>query len=216
MSQTYEIVAQERERAGKGVARTLRREGRMPAVVYGGSKEPVKISLDDNEINTQYNKGHMFTSICELEIDGKSQKVLARDIQIHPVTDRVEHVDFLRVTDKTKLAVNVPVHFINEDKCPGLELKGVLNVTRHEIEVFCLAVNIPEAVEVSLEGIEIGQAVKWSNTVPVKGVSPIIDDRDFTIATMIAPKKADEPEDEAEEASAEGDAEAETEEAAAE
>ena len=109
----------------------------------------------------------------------------------------------------------VPVHFINEDKCPGLERKGILNVTRHEIEVVCRAVNIPEAVEVSLEGIEIGDAVKWSNAVEIDGVSPVIDDRDFTIATMIAPKKADEPE-EGEEA-AEGEAEAgEAEEAAAE
>lgn len=190
MSQTYTMVAQKRERAGKGVARALRREGRAPAVVYGGNKESVKISIDDNEVNTIYYKGHMFTNICELQIDGKAEKVLARDVQLHPVTDRVEHVDFLRVTDKTKLAVKVPVHFINEDKCPGLERKGILNVTRHEIEVVCQAVNIPEYVEVSLEGVEIGEAVKWSNAVKVKGVTPVIDDRDFTIATMIAPKKA--------------------------
>ena len=212
MSQTYALVAQKRERAGKGVARALRREGRSPAVIYGGNKEPVKISIDDNQVNTLYNKGHMFTSVCELELDGKAEKVLARDVQLHPVTDRVEHVDFLRVTDKTKLAVMVPVVFINEDKCPGLDLKGILNVTRHEIEVVCRAVNIPESVEVSLEGIEIGEAVKWSNAVAIDGVSPAIDDRDFTIATMIAPKKAAETEE-----SAEGEAEAgEAEEAPAE
>lgn len=196
MSHTYILVAQAREQAGKGVARSLRREGKSPAVVYGANKAPVKISLDDNKLNVTYNKGHMFTNICELDLDGKTEKVLARDIQLHPVTDRVEHVDFLRVTAKTKLAVMVPIHFIDEEECPGLQRQGVLNVTRHEVEVVCKAMDIPEAINVSLKGIEFGQAVKWSHAV-VDGVEPVITDRDFTIATMLAPKVGDDDEDEA-------------------
>src|SRR5262245_20494073 len=119
-SRNYAVKAQTRDRAGKGVARELRRQNKVPAVIYGDNKEPVKISLDAKEINMEYNKGHMLTSLCDLDVDGGKHQVLARDVQLHPVTDRVEHVDFLRVNAKTKIAVMVPVHFINEQDCPGL------------------------------------------------------------------------------------------------
>ncbi len=184
------MKAEKRDRAGKGIARSLRRAGRSPAVIYGDNKEPVKISLSENEINTEYNKGHMFTSLCELELDGKKNLVLARDVQLHPVTDKVEHVDFLRVTKKTKIAVNVPVKFINEDKCPSIDHKGTLNVTRYTVELLCSAVNIPDHLEVSLEGKNHGDAVKVSDANMPEGASPVITDRDFTIATLIAPKTA--------------------------
>lgn len=198
MSKNYAMTAAVRERAGKGVARTLRREGRVPAVIYGDNKEPVKISLNANAINVEYNKGHMFTSLCDITIDGKPHLVLARDVQLHPVTDIVEHVDFLRVGPKTKIAVMVPVHFIDQDKCPGLDRKGIVNVVRHEVELWCIATDIPEQLEVSLAEKDFGDAVKISNAKLPKGTSPVITNRDFTIATIVAPKTA--AQEEAEEA----------------
>ncbi len=188
MTHTYTMAAEKRERAGKGIARALRREGKIPSVIYGGNKEPVIIALDGNKSNVEYNKGHMLTSLCDMEIDGKKETVLARDIQVHPVTDCVLHIDFLRVTSKTTLVVKVPVHFMDEDKCPGLRKKGVLNVTRHEVELVCKATDIPDMLEVSLEDIEIGQAVRLSNAKLPEGTKPAIDDRDFTIAQMAAPR----------------------------
>ena len=190
MSKQYVLEAQARERAGKGVARSLRREGRTPAVIYGDGQEPVKISLDTNTINVEYNKGQMYTTLCDLAVGGEKHLVLARDVQLHPVTDVVEHVDFLRVTDKTQIAVDVPVQFINEDKCPSLDKKGILNVVRHTVELQCIAKNIPDLIEVDVAGKEHGDAVKISDALLPKGAKPVIDDRDFTIATLVPPKTA--------------------------
>lgn len=192
MSKNYAIEAEQREQAGKGAARSLRREGKIPAVIYGDKKDPVKVTLDSNTINVEYYKGHMFTTLCDLNVGKEKHLVLARDIQLHPVTDVVEHVDFLRVSAKTKIAVNVPVKFINEDKSPGLEDKGILNVTRYDVEVVCLATNIPEEIEVNLEGKEQGDAVKASDARLPEGSKYVIDDRDFTIATILAPKRLED------------------------
>lgn len=192
MSKNYAIEAEQREQAGKGAARSLRREGKIPAVIYGDKKDPVKVTLDSNRINVEYNKGHMFTTLCDLNLGTDKHLVLARDIQLHPVTDIVEHVDFLRVSAKTKIAVNVPVKFINEDKSPGLEDKGILNVTRYDVEVVCLATNIPDEIEVNLEGKEQGDAVKASDATLPQGSKYVIDDRDFTIATIMAPKRLED------------------------
>lgn len=192
MSKHYALKAAKRESAGKGAARSLRREDRVPAVIYGDKKEPLLISLSAKDVNIEYYKAHMFTNICDLEIDGEKQMVLARDVQLHPVKDVVEHVDFLRVTEKTKIAVMVPVHFINEDKCPSLAQRGTLNVTRHEIELLCSATDIPESIDVDLEGKEHGDAVKISNARLPKGVTPVITGRDFTIATLVPPKTAEQ------------------------
>lgn len=190
MSKNYAIKAEIRERAGKGVARSLRREGRTPAVIYGDGKEPVKISISENEVNVEYNKGQMFTTLCDLEVGKDKHLVLARDVQLHPVTDVVEHVDFLRVNAKTKIAVDVPVTFINEDKCPSIDKKGTLNVVRFTVELLVQATNIPDHIEVNLEGKEHGDAVKVSDANMPEGAAPVITDRDFTIATLIAPKTA--------------------------
>ena len=203
MSRKYALKAAKRERAGKGVARTLRREGRVPAVVYGDGKEPVKISLSTNEATIVYRKGHMFTNICDLNLDGQDHLVLVRDVQQHPVTDFIEHIDFLRVTPKTKIAVKVPVHFINHEDSPGIFQKGVLNVVRHEVELLCSAMDIPESIDVNLAGKELGDAVKISDAVLPAGVKPVITNRDFTIATVVAPKTGP---DEDEVKAAEGEA----------
>ena len=127
MTAHYALKAESRDRAGKGVARALRRENKIPAVIYGDNKEPLKIAIPVNDISLEYNKGHMFTSLCDIEVDGKTQLVLVRDVQIHPVTDRVEHADFLRVNEKTKIAVQVPVNFINEDKCDYFNARKIIN-----------------------------------------------------------------------------------------
>lgn len=192
MSKNYALEADVREEAGKGAARSLRRNGKTPAVIYGDSKEPVKITLDMNTINVEYNKGQMFTTLCDLNVGKDKHLVLARDIQLHPVTDIVEHVDFLRVTDKTKIAVSVPVKFMNEEKSPGLNDKGILNVTRYDVEVLCKATNIPDEIEVDLEGKEQGDAVKASDAKLPEGSKYVIDDRDFTIATILAPKRIED------------------------
>ena len=187
MSKNFALKAEKRERAGKGVARALRREDKIPGVVYGDHKEPVMISMPAKEVGLEYNKGHMFTTLCDLDVSGDKHLVLARDIQLHPVTDRVLHVDFLRVSPKTKLNVMVPVHFINEEECPGIKEKGILNVVRHEVELTCAATTIPEAIEVDLTPFEIGDAIKISAASMPQGAIPAITDRDFTIATIAAP-----------------------------
>ena len=205
MSKNYALKADKRERAGKGIARSLRRAGRTPAVIYGDKKDPVNISISENEVNVEYNKGQMFTTLCDLDVEGDKHLVLARDVQLHPVSDVVEHVDFLRVTQKTKLAVDVPVQFINEDKCPSIDQKGTVNVVRHTIELMCSAVNIPDFIEVNLEGKEHGDAVKVSDANLPEGARPVIDDRDFTIATLVPPKTAEQEEAEEAALAAEGD-----------
>lgn len=214
MSDKYAFTAQTRDRAGKGIARSLRREGRIPAVVYGDKKEPVLISLNTNDANVEYNRGHMLTSLCDLTIDGKKQSVIARDVQLHPVTDVVEHIDFLRVSSKTKVAVSVPVQFINQDQAPGLVEKGILNVIRFEVELNCSATHIPEHIDVDVAGKALGDSIKISDAVLPEDVSSVIDDRDFTIATIDSPKQAVEEDESA--AAEETTAEEGSEEAASE
>ncbi|MCC6597921.1 MAG: 50S ribosomal protein L25/general stress protein Ctc [Alphaproteobacteria bacterium] len=190
MSKHYALTAAKRDQAGKGAARSIRRENRIPAVIYGDKKEPVLISLPAKEVNIEYNKGHMYTNLCDMDVDGQKHLVLVRDVQLHPVKDVVEHVDFMRVTAKTRIAVYVPVRFINEDKSPSIYNKGTLNIVRHEVELLCGATSIPEFIEVDIEGKAHGDAVKISNAVLPKGITPVITNRDFTIATLVAPKTA--------------------------
>lgn len=189
MTKHYTLSAAKRERAGKGVARALRREMKVPAVIYGDGKPPVGISLPAKEATIEYHKGHMFTTLCDMTVDGAKHLVLVRDVQTHPVTDRIEHIDFMRVTEKTKIRVMVPVEFINHDECKGIATdKGTLNVVRHEIEMFCQAQSIPEQITVDLKGFEIGDAIKISAVKLPSGVTPTITNRDFTIATIVEPK----------------------------
>lgn len=202
MAKTYALSATSKEEKGKGNARSLRRDGKLPAVVYGANKEPVKVTLKSGVVNVEYNKGHMFTTLCNLNLDGKDQKVLVRDIQLHPVSDDVIHVDFLRVTDKTKIAIQVPVKFIDEEECPGLVDKGTLAIVRHEVELVCSAASIPDLIEVSLKGKENGDSVNISDAVLPKGTKPTITDRDFTIATLQAPRSMEDIEAQEEEADA--------------
>lgn len=210
MSKNYALKGEKRDRAGKGIARALRREGKIPAVIYGDNKAPVTIALDGNAINVEYNRGHMHTTLCDMDVEGEKHLVLARDVQLHPVTDVVIHADFLRVTSKTRIAVNVPVNFINEEGSPGLRGGGVLSVVRYDIELVCSATAIPDAIDVDLDGVDVGDTVKISDVKLPEGVTPAIDDRDFSIASVVAPRKAAEPtESESEDGAEDGEGSAE-------
>lgn len=194
MTKHYALSAETRDRAGKGVARALRRESKIPAVIYGDAKDAETIALPVKEVTMEYYKGHMFTNLCDLEINGKKQLVLARDVQLHPVNDTVLHVDFMRVTPKTTIVVHVPVHFLNEDKAPGIKAGGSLTIVRHDIELVCKATDIPESVEIDLSGAEIGDAIKIDGIKLPNGTKSAYN-RDVTIATIAAPRLLLEEED---------------------
>jgi large subunit ribosomal protein L25 len=207
------LTAELREKAGKGTARAIRREEKLPAVIYGGKESPVTISLSAHDFAIEYMKGKIFTTIVDLNVGGKDHLVLARDVQLHPVTDNVLHVDFLRVTEKTTLTVSVPIRFIDEDKCPGLETKGILNTVRHEVDIICKATNMPDEIQVSLEGKDHGDSINMSDAIMPEGSRSAIDDRDITIAVLNAPKRVvvETEEAEGETASSEGGEEASSE-----
>lgn len=187
MSDVIKISATRRERGGKGAARAVRNQGLVPAVIYGAKKEPIAITISPREITKEYWSGHFGTRIWEVEVDGEKERTLPRDIQKHPITEFVQHVDFMRVSEKTIVNVNVPVQFVNENSCQGLKKGGVLNIVRHEIEVSCRADSIPEAIEVDMSGFELGDSVHISHVQLPKNVTPTIVDRDFTIATIAVP-----------------------------
>ncbi|WP_163882277.1 50S ribosomal protein L25/general stress protein Ctc [Rhizobium laguerreae] len=202
MSQeTYELKAEARERVGKGSARELRRNGLIPAVIYGDKLAPIAIALNTNEVTKRIHAGSFMTTVATIDVDGKKHKVLPKDYQLDPVRDFTMHVDFLRVSGNTQVTVEIPVHFINEEKSPGLKVGGVLNIVRHEVEVHCPADAIPEFFDIDLSGKKIGDSIHIAEVTLPKGVTPVID-RDFTIATIIAPAAG------IDESAAEGEAEA--------
>jgi large subunit ribosomal protein L25 len=186
MADITTIGATARDRAGKGAARATRREGRIPAVIYGDHKEPVLISLDPREFDRVLRREGFFAKLLDVTLDGASHRTLPRDVQFHPVTDKALHVDFMRVGPKTRINVGIPVHFINQDKSPGLKRGGILNVVRHEIELVCSADNIPEYLTIDLEGFDIGDSIHLSKLQLPEGTSSAID-RDFTIASVAPP-----------------------------
>lgn len=188
MSKQYAVKAEKRERAGKGIARTLRREGKLPGVIYGDNKTPVLVAFSANDIQKEWVKGHMFTHLCELNVDGEKNLVLARDVQLHPVSDRVEHVDFLRVTPKTTLHVSVPVHFINHENSPGIKEKGVLNISHHSLDMICRATEIPEAIEIDLAPFKVNDTITLAHVKLPAGAKPADDDPEFALASIMPPK----------------------------
>lgn len=181
------LAAKVRESVGKGTARAVRRENQVPAVIYGDKKAPITISLDANLLARYVNKAGFFTHLFDIEIEGKKHRVLPRDAQFDPVSDRALHVDFLRVSSSTKVRVQIPVHFTDQDKSPGLKRGGTLNIVHHELEVLCSPGQIPEAFTISLDGYQIGAAVHLSAIKLPAGVSLTTHEKDFTIATVAAP-----------------------------
>ncbi|MBQ95151.1 MAG: 50S ribosomal protein L25/general stress protein Ctc [Actinobacteria bacterium] len=194
MSDALTLPAETRERAGKGASRALRREGRVPAVIYGGKEEPTMIHVEAKELVRQLGTGHFMNSIVEIELGGKKIKTLPKDVSLHPVNDRPEHVDFFRLAKGGKIEVSVPVVFLNEEASPGLKKGGVLNVVRHELELVCENDKIPGEIEIDVTGKEVGDSIHISEVTLPEGSESAITDRDFTIATLVAPsalKKAE-------------------------
>ncbi len=184
MADMIELKATARPRAGKGAARAVRREGKIPAVIYGDKKDPETIAIDENELWKTVTKGKFLSSVFQIDIGGRKLRVLPRDVQLDPVKDRPVHVDFQRVAADGMIRVKVPVKFINELLSPGLKRGGVLNVVRHDVEVICPAEAIPPAFEFNLEGLEIGKSIHISAVTMPPNVRPTIINRDFTVATI--------------------------------
>jgi large subunit ribosomal protein L25 len=191
--QSTAMKATARARAGKGAARQARREGKVPAVIYGDNTPPETINLNYNDLWKQYLKGHFTSTVFDLDVDGRHNRVIPRDIQVDPVRDLPLHVDFLRVGKDGKIRVGVAVRFVNELLSPGLKKGGVLNVVRHEIEVTCPYDKIPAFFEIDLTGYEIGRSIHASALSLPEGVKPVIQNRDFTIATIAGGVKQEEP-----------------------
>ncbi|WP_375622256.1 50S ribosomal protein L25/general stress protein Ctc [Bartonella sp. TT119HLJHH] len=191
MSKSYTLKAEKRERVGKGSSRELRRNGLIPAVIYGEKQPPLAITVPYKEIFYKIHAGGFRTTIATIILDKQKIMVLPKDYQLDPVRDFPLHVDFLRISAKSVVEVNIPVHFLNEDTAPGIKKGGVLNIVRHEIECTAPASAIPEAIEIDLSSYSIGDSIHISAVQLPKDVTPIIQDRDFTIATIAAPAGMD-------------------------
>ena len=204
MAKPVELTAMARDRAGKGAARAVRREGRIPAVIYGDKKDPQLITLDYRDTWKHVQHGRFLATLVDVNVDGDKVRAIPRDIQFDPVRDFLMHVDFLRLGKGARIAVNVPCNFINDEEAPGITRGGVLNVVRYEIEVYCPADAIPEGFDVDLTGLDIGDGVHISAIKMPEGIEPTISDRDFTICTIAAPAglQSEEEEEEGEEVEA--------------
>src|SRR5215469_5184069 len=196
MSEQLTLPAEARDRAGKGASRALRREGRVPAVVYGEKKEPLSIHVEEKLLSRMLSTGHFMNSVIMIDYEGKPQRTLPKAVDFHPVTSRPIHVDFLRISEHTKVHVAVPVRFDYEEASPGLKRGGVLNVVQHELELVCDAAHIPNEIHIPLDGLDIGDSVHISEVNLPDGVLPANQDEDFTVATIVAPSamKAEEEE----------------------
>ena len=199
MQEIGELQVEARDENGKGAARAIRRQGRVPAVVYGHDMPARSISLSRRDLEQELARGGFMNRLLNLKLEDKSQRVLPREVQFHVVTDAPIHVDFLRLGEDAELNIMVPVIFLNEEESEGLRRGGVLNVVRHEIEVMCRADAIPESIEVDLTGLDIGDSIHISAVALPDGVATTITDRDFTIATIAAPSLRPEDEEEEEE-----------------
>ena len=182
--ENYKVVLRSKE---NGSNKTLLKKGFVPGIIYGKGSDPTKIAFENKALNQLMKSGSFYTKIIELEIEGKIEKILPKQLQYHPVTDKLIHFDFLRVKKDTKVTVEVPVEFLNQDICPGLKKGGVLNLVRRIIELSCNANNIPDKLQFDLEEKDIGDAIKISNIDLPEGVKPTITDRDFVVATLVPP-----------------------------
>lgn len=180
------LGAEKRERAGKGPARATRRAGRVPGIVYGDHKEPVLISLEPRELARVLARPGFFNHLVEIRVDGGTHRTLPRDVQYDVVSDRAIHIDFMRVGAGAQVHVTVPVAFVDHERAPGLRRGGILNVVRHGIEMICSVDSIPERLVVSLDGLDIGDSVHINAVEMPQGARPVIQERDFTIASIAA------------------------------
>lgn len=193
MSQMTVISATARPSSGKGAARAVRRQGKVPAVVYGGDeKDAQPIAIDANETFKLIQRGRFLSSIFEIDIDGKRTRAIPRDVQLDPVRDTLVHIDFQRIGADNRVRIKIPMRFINEALSPGLKRGGVLNIVRREVEVWAPADRIPDHFEANLEGLEIGRSIHISAVKLPEGVTPVIRDRDFTVATIAGAVRGEE------------------------
>ena len=208
MSEVLNLSAETRDRAGKGASRAMRREGRVPAVIYGDKQEPIAIHLEEKVMMKMLHTGHFFNSVVMLDVAGKKIRTLPKDVQFHPVTDRPLHADFLRIGEHSKVTVNVPVHFKDEELSPGIKRGGVLNIVIHDLGLVCDAAEIPDEISISLKGLDVGENIHLSQITLPKGATAV-DHTDITIATIVAPSALKSTEGgEAEDGEAEGSTEA--------
>lgn len=184
MAELIELKATAREGTGKMANRALRKQKKVPAVVYGGEADPENVTLEYKAVWQNYQTGHFLSTVYLLDVDGKQERVIPRDVQVDPVRDFPIHVDFMRVSKSSRIDVAVPVHFVNEEASPGLKRGGVLNIVRHEIELSCPANSIPESLTIDLTGLEIGDSIHISAVKLPAGVTPVIAARDFTVASV--------------------------------
>ena len=206
MAETITIEASLREGVGKGASRATRRAGFVPAVIYGDKKDPVSIQIKLNHIVRLLNRGGFMSHTYKIDVKGETASVLPRDLQLHPVTDAPMHIDFLRLAKGATIVMSVPVRVTGEEECEGLARGGVINHTRHEVELNVPADSIPEFIEASIAGLDLGAAVKISDVTLPKGVTPTITDRDFTVATIASPGGATDDADADATEAAEGEA----------
>ena len=190
MAETKTLAATVRSGTGKGAARSVRREGRIPAVLYGGGEAPLPLSLDQKSVTQLIFAGHFLTTLFELDIDGKKERAIPRDYQLDVIKDTPLHVDFLRLKPGSRLRVNVPVHFVNHDASPGLKRGGALNIVFHTIEMLVPADNIPEAVTADLTGMEFNDSLHISAIPLPEGCKPTNPDKNFTVASLTPPAGA--------------------------
>src|SRR5688500_2229449 len=202
MSEQLTLPAEARERAGKGASRALRRDGRVPAVVYGEKKEALSIHVEEKLLTKMLHTGHFMNSVIMIDVGGKATRTLPKAVDFHPVSSRPIHVDFLRIGEHSQVTVNVPVRFDNEEASPGLKRGGVLNVVQHDLELICDAAHIPDEIHIDLTGLDIGDSIHISDVKLPKGSKAAIDDRDFTVATVVAPSAMKSEETEAADAEA--------------
>ena len=187
MSEQLTLPAETRDRAGKGASRELRNQGRVPAVVYGANQEPLSIHVEEKLLTKMLSTGHFMNSVVMIEASGATTRTLPKDVQFHPVSSRPVHVDFFRISEHSKVTVNVPVRFIDEEESPGIKRGAVLNLVRHDLELICDASVIPDDIVISLKGLDVGDSIHISAVTLPDGVESAITDRDFTIATIVAP-----------------------------
>ena len=187
MDNVSTLIASQREKVGTNSTKKVRDNKMIPAIIYGDGKKPEPISISVVDLRVEVQKSSFLNKIYDLSVDKSKTRVIVQDISQNPVTDDLEHVDFLRVNDKTKVTIEVPVKFINESLSPGIKRGGVLNVVRYTVEVVCPVNKIPEKFEFNLEGLEIGDSIHISHTNIDDGVETTIKDRDFTVASILAP-----------------------------
>tara|TARA_Y100001970_G_C13919694_1_gene692805 strand:- start:21 stop:803 length:783 start_codon:yes stop_codon:yes gene_type:complete len=198
------LKAIKRESASTGEINKLRAKGLIPAILYGGKDPNAKISIEKKSVESILNSESFLSTVIELEIEGKKQKVLPRDVAYHVVSDEPIHIDFMRVVSGSKIIIEIPVKFKNQSESPGLKRGGVLNIVRRKVELNCPADQIPDDIEIDLAGTDIGTSIKISSVTLPNNVVPTITGRDFVIATVAAPTIVKEPEKPAEEATVEG------------